>query len=149
MPPRTRKWALRDDRGTRTSPVEIDNSETKATLKPDEENTAHQTQRDSSGLFKRRHASSTPSHQDELIAGEEETRAAAEALESLQWADDPDRSFFEENKYFQGPRLWDNIFRALSQRRNQPHSVIQQPVADVLASASVSVLITIVPAAKV
>ena len=64
--------------------MEVDNSEAEVALKPDEENTAHQTQMDSSGMFKCRHASSTSSHQDELIASKEETRAAVEALESLQ-----------------------------------------------------------------
>ena len=104
--------------------MEIDNSEVEAASKPDEENTAHRTQTDSSGLLKSRCASSISSHRDELIANEEETRAAAEALESLQWADDPNRSPSGEDEYCQGPRLWDNIFRALSRRKNQPHSVI-------------------------
>ena len=58
-----------------------------------------------------------------------------EALESLQWADDPNRSPPGEDEYFQGPGLQDNIFRALSQRRDRSHAVVQQPVADALASA--------------
>ena len=87
--PKPRRRAPRGDQGTQTSPVEIDNSEMEAALKPDGEDTAHQTQPDSSRPPKCRQASSTSSHQDELIADEEETRAATEALESLQWADDP------------------------------------------------------------
>ena len=71
-----------------------------------------------------------------------------EALESLQQADDHDKSPPGEDEYFQGRRLQD-IFQVLSQRKDQSHSAIQQPVADVLASASISVPITIVPNAKV
>ena len=79
------------------------------------------------------------------MASEEETRAVAEALESLQRADDPDRSPSGEDEYFQGPGLHDNIFQAQARRKSQSHSVIQQPVAD----ASVSVPITVVPATRV
>ena len=83
------------------------------------------------------------------MASEEETRAAAEAMESLQRVDDPDRSPSGEDEYFQGSGLRDNIFQALTRRKSQPHSAIQQPAADAPTSTSVSVLITIVPAAKV
>ena len=83
------------------------------------------------------------------MVSEEETRAAAEALESLQRADDPNRSPSGEDKYFQGPGLSDNIFQALARRKSQSHSVIQQPAADALTSTSVSVPITIIPTAKV
>ena len=140
MPPRTRKQNQQSDQGTHADPVEINNSKTEAAPKPDEENTAHQTQLDTSRSFKPRHASSTTSHWDELIASEEETRAAAEALESLQRTDDPDRSPSREDEYFQGSRLRDNIIQALSWRKSQPHSVIQQPVVDALTRALVSLL---------
>ena len=83
------------------------------------------------------------------MASEEETRAAAEALESLQRADDPNRSPSGEDEYFQGPSLQDNIFQALARKKSQPRSAIQQPAADAPTNALVSVLITIVPAAKV
>ena len=101
--------------------MEIDNSEPEAASKPDEEDTAHRTQPDSS---KCKRVSSTSSYQDELMASEEETRVAEEALESLQWADDPDRSPPREDEYFQGPGLWENIFKALSRKRSQPPSMI-------------------------
>ena len=58
------------------------------------------------------------------MAGKEETTAAAEALESLQWADDPDMSPPREDEYFQGPGLQENIFKVLSQKRGQPPSTI-------------------------
>ena len=83
------------------------------------------------------------------MAGKEETRAPAEALESLQRADDPDRSPSGKDEYFQGSGLWDNILQAQAKRKNQSHPAIQQPVADALTSASVSVPITVVPSAKV
>ena len=59
--------------------MEIDNSETEAVSKPDEEDKTHPPKPGSSEC---RRASSTSSHRDELIADEEETRATAEALES-------------------------------------------------------------------
>ena len=96
--------------------MEIDNSKTEAASKPDGEDTAHQTQSDSSRPPECTRALSTSIHRDEPIASEEETRAAAKALESLQWADDPDRSPSREDEYFQGPGLQDNIFKALSRR---------------------------------
>ena len=85
--------------------MEIDEIETETASKPDGEDAAHQTQEDSSRSLKSRHASSTSSHRNELMVSEEETRAAVEALESLQNADDPDRSPSGEDEYFQGPSL--------------------------------------------
>ena len=99
MPPKAKRTGLCKDRGTQNSPVEIDNSETEAVSKLDEEGTAHGPKMGSS---ERRRASSTSSHQDELMADEEETRATAEALESLQWAEDPNKSPPGEDEYFQG-----------------------------------------------
>ena len=61
--------------------MEIDGTKTETASKPGGEDADHQTQEDPSRSLKPRHASSTSSHQDELMVGEEETRAVAEALE--------------------------------------------------------------------
>ena len=83
------------------------------------------------------------------MAGEEETRATAEILESLQRADNPNRSPSGEDEYFQGSGLQDNIFQSQAKRKSQSHPAIQQPATDALTSALMSVPISVIPAAKV
>ena len=70
-------------------------------------------------------------------------------MESLQQAEDPDRSPSREDEYFQGSGLRDNLTWALSRKKNQPRPTIRQSVADAPASASVSIPVITVPVAKV
>ena len=83
------------------------------------------------------------------MANEEQTIAAAEDLESTQQAEDPDKSPPREDEYFQGLGLHENIFKAISLKRSQPPPTIRQQVAEAPASASMSMPVTTVPAAKV
>ena len=83
------------------------------------------------------------------MADEEETKATADALESQQWAEDPDRSPSGEDEYFQGSGLRDNFARAVHRKKNQSRSTIRQSVADIPASTSASMLVVAVPITKV
>ena len=133
-------------------PLEIDNSKTdkpETTSKPDEEDLAHWTKDDPSESLNLRDTSSACDHQSQLIATEEETRAAAATFEMLWEADDPDKSPSGEDEYLQGSGLQDNIFQSQARKKSHSCPTIQQLATDAPTSAMMSVLIMTVPSARV
>ena len=149
---KTSLWSSWKGWGTLTNPLEIGNSEadeTESALRLDEADLAHQTKNTPSQSFNPRDTSSASSHQSQLLATDEETRAAAATLEMLWKTDDPDKSPSGEDEYFQGPGLWDNISHSQAKRKSHSHQTIQKLTTDTPTSTIMSVLIKAVPPAKV